>query len=102
MVFLYLLYKSLGGNKYEEYTNNYIPKIIHQTAPQNKEMWPKTWEICQQTWKKHFPSPEYKYILWNDAELNKFIKTHYKWFYDYYIEYKHNICRIDAARYFIL
>ena len=104
MVFLYLLYNKLLVHKphQEELFCSNIPKIIHQTAPKNKELWPNTWNICQQTWKTHFPSPEYKYMLWNDDDLNKFIQTHYNWFYDYFLEYKHNICRIDAARYFIL
>jgi len=113
MVFLYLLLNQIQPKqeffldkkpltKRLDNLSGNIPKIIHQTAPKNSKLWPDTWKICQQTWKKHFPYPEYKYILWTDDDLNNFIKTHYQWFYPYFVGYKHNICRIDAARYFIL
>lgn len=79
-----------------------VPKIIHQTAPRDKSKWPKTWYICQNTWFKHFPKNEYKYMMWYDEDLDLFIKTQYNWFYPHYKSYKNKISRIDAARYFIL
>ena len=103
MFLLYLLSKIQHSNN-ETFINNNrnIPKIIHQTAPKDKKKWPETWKICQKTWKKHFPSPEYKYMFWNDDDLDIFIKRNYNWFYKYYKGYKSNICRVDSARYFIL
>ena len=46
-----------------------IPKIIHQTAPADKSKWHPIWEICQNSWKENFPSPEYSYKFWNDDDL---------------------------------
>ena len=79
-----------------------IPKIIHQTAPADKSKWNPEWYRCQETWKKYFPEPEYKHILWNDDDLANFIKSEYPEYYDIYISYDKNIKRIDMARYFIL
>jgi len=80
----------------------YVPKIIHQTAPANKKMWPETWNICQKSWKKHFPEPEYKHIMWNDTDLKDFVRKNFPGFYKTYRGYKKNIKRIDMARYLIL
>jgi len=82
--------------------NNYIPKIIHQTAPSDKSKWNKVWYKCQQSWFNHFPSPEYEYKMWTDEDLDNLIKTDFPWFYEIYINYDQNIKRIDIARYFIL
>ena len=79
-----------------------VPKIIHQTAPKNRNLWSKTWYECHKTWQKHFPTSEYKHILWYDEDLDHFIKTKHNWFYKYYKNYPKNINRIDIARYFIL
>jgi len=82
--------------------NNYIPKIIHQTAPADKSRWNDVWIECQTTWLQHFPSPEYEYIMWTDEDLENLIKNDFPWYYDIYIGYDVNIKRIDIARYFIL
>ena len=82
--------------------NNDIPKIIHQMAPADKSKWPKTWFICQNTWKKHFPSPEYQYILWTDSDLDNLVRKHYAWFYPIYSNYDKKIKKIDISRYMIL
>ena len=79
-----------------------IPKIIHQTAPADKSKWNPEWYRCQETWKKYFPEPEYKHILWDDDDLANFIKSEYPTYYDIYTSYDKNIKRIDMARYFIL
>ena len=79
-----------------------IPKIIHQTAPADKSKWKDEWFICQKSWYKYFPEPEYKYIMWTDEDLDLFIKKEYSEFYNIYISYDLNIKRIDIARYFIL
>src|SRR3990167_9308642 len=55
-------------------TSSSIPKIIHQTAPSDTKRWPKTWFICQQSWKKHYPDFEYK--MWSDEDLRQLVKDH--------------------------
>jgi mannosyltransferase OCH1-like enzyme len=77
-----------------------IPKIIHQTAPSDETKWNPIWKPCQESWKRNFPNWEYR--LWNDEDLDIFIKTKYSWFYPTFSGYSKNINRIDAARYFIL
>jgi glycosyltransferase involved in cell wall biosynthesis len=75
-----------------------IPEIIHQT-------W-KTADIpsemvdFQRTWTEHHPDWEYR--LWTDDDNRQLIEKHYAWFLPIYDSYAENICRVDAARYFIL
>ena len=91
--------------KNENFTNinkSYIPKIIHQTAPANKEKWHPIWVEYQKTWHTYFPSPEYEYKMWNDDDLENLIKNDFPDFYSIYKNYNKNIKRIDIARYFIL
>jgi len=95
-VFIYLFVQN--KSTYEEPG---IPKIIHQTAMADKSKWNPIWEKCQKSWKEKFPDFEYK--MWTDEDLDEFIKTNYKDFYDtVYSKYDKNIKKIDAARYFIL
>ena len=82
--------------------NNFIPKIIHQTAPADKAKWNEVWYKCQESWFEKFPSPEYEYKMWTDEDLDSLIKNDFPWFYDIYSNYDVNIKRIDIARYFIL
>jgi len=77
-----------------------IPKIIHQTW-KNKEI-PDMWKDYHNSWKKHFPEPEYKHILWTDEDNENFIKENYSWFYKVFTGYSKGIQRADAIRYFIL
>ena len=51
---------------------------------------------------KLYPTPEYQHILWTDKSARNLISTHYPWFLPTYDNYKHNINRADAVRYFIL
>ena len=77
-----------------------IPKIIHQTAPEDREKWPEIWGRYQITWQtKH---PDFQYILWTDEDLDRFMKTEYPDFYPMYMKYDVHIKRVDVARYFIL
>ena len=85
--------------KKSEYTSE-IPKIIHQTAMADQSKWKQEWFRCQKSWQEKFPDFEYK--MWNDEDLDDFIKTKYPWFYDTYTGYDEKIKRIDAARFFIL
>lgn len=80
-----------------------IPKILHQTAPADKNKWPDVWKKCQQTWFDKFPSSEYQYIMWTDEMIDFFMKKYYKWFYDdTFKNYQKNIQKVDIIRYFIL
>ena len=100
--------------KLEKFSNNesrknnaennklFVSKIIHQTAPSDKKKWHPLWFECQESWKKHFPSPEYKYVMWTDEDLDEFVKKEFKFFYNTYASYDANIKRIDVARYLIL
>jgi mannosyltransferase OCH1-like enzyme len=101
-ILLYVLNNFLYKIKIKEKFSSNIPKIIHQTAPTDKKKWNKLWFECQNSWHKNFPEPEYKYMMWNDEDLDNLIKNDFSWFYEIYKSYKNNIQRIDIARYFIL
>lgn len=108
-LFIFLLFyfinKHINKPKYiyEKFTENMnIPKIIHQTAPNDKSKWKKEWYTCQDTWLKFFPEPEYKHIMWYDEDLDNLILKDFPSFYEIYKSYEKNIQRIDIARYFIL
>ncbi len=77
-----------------------IPKLIHQTAPSDRSKWPKDWEECQKSWRKHFPG--YVYRLWTDEDIDKFMQTRYPTFYDVFKSYDRHIKRVDVFRYFVL
>ena len=75
-----------------------IPKLIHQTW-KNTEI-PINLRKFQQSWQYHHPDWEYR--LWTDEDNRQFLETNYPWFLEIYDGYTKNICRVDAARYFIL
>lgn len=79
-----------------------IPKIIHQTAPIDKKKWHPVWSVCQDSWKRHFPENEYKYILWNDEDLDNLVKQDYPEYWDFYENLPLHIIKIDFARFLIL
>ncbi|UZJ52439.1 hypothetical protein CBS101457_001759 [Exobasidium rhododendri] len=75
-----------------------IPRIIHQTwkdktLPSN---WQAVRDECAQI------HPDYKYMLWTDADSRQFIVDHYSWFVPTFDAYPYPIQRADAIRYFIL
>lgn len=75
-----------------------VPKIIHQTWKTSKV--PDRWKKSQEEWKRLHPSWQYK--LWTDTDNRNLIKNKYSWFLPIYDNYKYNIQRVDAVRYFIL
>lgn len=100
-IYDYKLYNFIN-NQVNNNNNNFIPKIIHQT-------W-KTKNIntyaqgiigvkSQNNWKKLYPT--YKYILWTDKDINKYINKNelYKKTYNSLNE---KIKKIDFFRYIIL
>jgi len=79
-----------------------IPKIIHQTAPEDKELWHPCWIICQKSIIKQFSSEEFQYILWNDEQMDRFIEEKYSNYWDRYKSIEDHIIKIDIFRYFIM
>ncbi len=80
-----------------------IPKIIHQTAPDDKSRWHPIWETCQKSWKDAFPHPEYSYQFWNDDHLYNLIKNDFPDYLQLYTDFgKDVILKVDFARYAIL
>ena len=77
-----------------------IPKIIHQTGPSNKKVWHPLWIFCQSSWVKHFSG--FKYMFWNDEDIDKLVKESYPKFYQLYNEFPIHIMKIDFARFCIL
>lgn len=104
LIILIYLIKVRNENRemFSNLATEFVPKIIHQTAPADLSKWPKTWKICQKSWKEKFPESEYKHIMWTDEDLNNFVRKNYPDFYPIYKDYNSNIRRIDTARYLIL
>jgi hypothetical protein len=78
-----------------------LPKIIHQqwktdTIPDG------VFTEYHARWKKLFPEPEYKHMLWTDKSGRKLIADHFPWFLEAFDGYAMNIQRADSMRYFIL
>lgn len=74
-----------------------IPKIIHQIAPANTEVWHPLWHKCHASWKEHFSDHEIK--LWNDKEdIDNFIKENYSQYWNLYYNFPFHIMRIDFVR----
>lgn len=83
----------------KDYALGAIPKIIFQTWKSRIDL-PKPFELWRQTIRER--NPEYKYVLWNDANNRRFIKSNFPWFIETYDAYEHPIMRADAVRYFFL
>lgn len=79
-----------------------FPKVIHQQWKTDEIPAGSTQEMWRALWKKHFPEPEYTYILWTDETQRELIANHYPFFLTTYDSYRFNIQRADAVRYFIL
>lgn len=84
-----------------------IPKIVHQAwSPIPPERPWKTKEIpcrfksCVESIKEYLPGWEYK--LWTLESSRLLIEEKYNWFLETYDNFDHDICRLDAARFFYL
>lgn len=73
-----------------------IPKIIHQTGPSNISNWHPLWFPCAQSWKKQFPTFEYKF--WNDAQIDELVRTEYPDYWEMYQNFPIHIMKIDFVR----
>lgn len=76
-----------------------IPKIIHQTGP-DESKWHPIWKECSQTWKNTFP--DFQYMYWTDDNLRNLVKEQYPEFLELYDSFPHHIMRVDFARFCIL
>jgi mannosyltransferase OCH1-like enzyme len=90
----------VAGSPSPTWKTDEIPFLIHQTAPTDPKKWKKAWLECQKSWKEILP--QFKYVLWNDEEINNFIKTKFPGFHSIFLDYPYQIQRADAIRYFIL
>lgn len=77
-----------------------IPRIIHQTAPDNKSNWHPLWHPCQQSWLTNFADAEYK--MWSDSDIDQLIEQHYPQYWSNYCKFPVHIMRIDFVRFAIM
>ena len=76
-----------------------IPKIIHQTGPEESK-WHPIWKECSQSWKNTFP--DFQYMYWTDDDLRNLVKEKYSEFLELYDSFNYHIMRVDFARFCIL
>lgn len=80
-----------------------IPKIVHQVGPKDKTIWHPIWKKCHNSWKKNFPEPEFKHILWEDSEqIDDLVKNNFSEYWEYYCNLPMHMLKIDFARICIL
>lgn len=79
-----------------------IPKIIHQTAPADKEKWNPVWDKCHESWKTHFSEDEFEHVMWNDDDIDNLVKEKYPEYYDDYKSFPLHILQVDFVRNCIL
>ena len=75
-----------------------IPRILHHSW-KNSDIplhWISAYNSCLDA------HAGYKFVLWTDEDIDRFIKAEYSWFYQFFHNYENDIERVDAARYFIL
>lgn len=80
---------------------NHPKELVHQIAggpAQDLKTWSKTWKRCQETWKRYCKRTGATYLLWNDDDLDAFVKEHHQDKYDMYVSYDLDIKRWDVAR----
>lgn len=78
-----------------------IPKVIHHSAP-TREHWNYIWTICFETWKEHFPEPEYKHVMWDDEAIDRFMEEKFPDHLDFYNSLPFHIVRLDFFRFALL
>lgn len=77
-----------------------IPKIIHQIWSGVDEPLPEIFSMFGDTWKELHPA--WKYELWDNDRMNRFIQEFYPQYWDTYTNFTYNVQRWDAIRYLIL
>lgn len=79
-----------------------IPKIIHQTAPANRDKWNPIWDKCHQSWKDNFKEDEFEHVMWTDEDIDTLVKEKYSEYYDDYKLFPLHILQVDFVRNCIL
>lgn len=74
-----------------------IPKIIHQTAPSDKNNWHNIWFKCQKSWQNHFNDFEYR--MWDDKEIDELVRVSYPDYWKMYTDFPVHIMKIDFIRF---
>ncbi|GHU64838.1 hypothetical protein FACS1894123_10160 [Bacteroidia bacterium] len=77
-----------------------IPKIIHQIWSEEKKPLPDFCLILAETWKENHP--DWKYIYWNEKDMNDFVQKEYPHLCDFYYSLPYDIQRWDTVRLLIL
>lgn len=95
---IFLIFYTLNKNLYENFNNdlsNDIPKIIIQTWKSNDI--PSKYIKDVESIKKY--NKDYKYLFFNDIDIDAFIKKNYPIYYDSYLKLPVKIQKIDYFRY---
>ncbi|KAJ3032051.1 hypothetical protein HDV00_008002 [Rhizophlyctis rosea] len=81
-----------------------IPKIIHQTWRTSKlsEKNEKEKHVVQsiRSWREK--NPEYVHLLWDDGDMDEFVKTMYPSWWSVWKKMPQNVMRADVFRYLVL
>ncbi len=83
-------------------SKNKIPRYIHQiwiSSKENKEMYKHFRKAADSCIKYH---SNYTYTLWTHKKIEKWLTIEYLWFLPIYQNYRYDMQRIDAMKYFFL
>ena len=75
-----------------------IPKIIHHSAPRDKNKWHPIWENCLKSWYRHYPQEDYEHIMWDDEKIDYFVKEKFEKYYSVYSDFPFHIMKLDMFR----
>jgi mannosyltransferase OCH1-like enzyme len=79
--------------------NSKIPKIVFQTWKSHHEM-PNNYRYWRETFLHN--NPDFRCLLWDDADNRRFIEDKFPWFLTRYNSYPREIFRADIIRLFFL
>ena len=77
-----------------------IPKVIHNTGPADRSIWPSEWHVCFSSQKKHFS--DFEFVFWDDDKMEELVETKFPWFKKVWDQYPHQIFKADMIRPMIL
>lgn len=78
------------------------PPICNNVSLVKNSTLPKILHVQSKFVVEHKTSLNVTVMVWDDRRCRTLIKTKFNWFLPYYDNYRYNIQRVDAARYFIL
>ncbi|EGG01008.1 family 32 glycosyltransferase [Melampsora larici-populina 98AG31] len=94
-----------GGSNYDQPdSTDLVPPILHHILlGMDRKTMPVAWETSRNSCLALHPeSANYTHHFWDDASALQFMTTHYPFFLNDFLSYRHNIQRADALRYFVL